>query len=420
MAYSSGAILVVLGRLLANQSCSKHINAKRHLCESFAIVVVAIISIATQVMADTLSYCVTAVGETHTLLPSNSDRRRNESPQITINLNNETYYIIAGEEHLFLKDDLESSQPLAVVEVKQYGTNIIKALALGEDDWLWVDGYEDDYLVQIDLDGTKPTIGLPTALPELYTEPCSSWGRYVGNCSRREQVFYSTTLQRPFIRGHQVNFFGKPRLVTYEIVEGEARQLPINIQDSPLLVDISELGGVILEGLSGETLFYDGADITLIFDISQRQNFNRDIPDWFVTRTPLDGRIFLTNIDLVDRYPFLIELQPGLVLQEISLPPEVVDSWIELFSMPDDRSLWGVSRYRIIMGINDELNTVLTVPETSYIKGRDLSQDSDGSIVFSVWNSVTSSPTNYLILPTSEAESCEVILDEDRSVVLNE
>lgn len=113
-------------------------------------------------------------------------------------------------------------------------TNIINALALGEDGWIWVDGYEDDYVAQLNLDSVPPTIGLPIALPELYREPCSSWGRNMLDCSQREGGVYSTTLQRPFIRGHQVDFFGKPRLVTYEIVSGEARQLPINIHTIPI------------------------------------------------------------------------------------------------------------------------------------------------------------------------------------------
>jgi hypothetical protein len=337
--------------------------------------------------------------------------------RVTVPVNGESFHVVASHDRLLLMRK-EGAAPLAEVRAQQYEYGKISSLALGEDGWLWIDGDETDYMALLDLNRKPPTLGRPVALPYLAYEPCSIWQHFWEEC-RRAQGIYSATLDRAFITGHRVTFLGQPDLVSIEMRSGKAKLLPAKAQGARIIDDVPKLNGVLLRGSSGEALFYDGVAVTTLLPGSPDRSTGSELPTWRVESTLGGKRIFLTDVGLSKSRPFLVELKAGPMLTPISIPKELANSWLSLFTLPNNPRIWGVTRHDVVAEVKGGLQTVVTVPDSSFIDGpAGVLQAPDGSIAFVVRNAITGSSTDYFLVRASQTDKCKATLNADKPILL--
>jgi hypothetical protein len=381
------------------------------------MIVVATLMIVPCALAEPLNtYCVSQTGqskEPHSALPEEKPVR------VTVPINGEPFHVVVSRANSLLLIRGEDAKSLAEVRVPQYEYGGIKTLALTKDNWLWVDGDETDYMIPLNFNQKLPTLGPPVALPELYIEPCSIWSRLWLQC-RKEEGIYSRTLNRVFITGHRASFLGQADIVSYEVIKGKARVLPKKAHGARFLVDLPKLNGALFRGSSHEALFYDGITFTTLLAGSPEQLDHDSQPTWRIETTPLSQRTFLTNTGFIKKSrPFLVELKAGPALSPIALSKDLYNSWLSLFTIPNDQLVFGVTRHSVVAQVESGLQTVVTVPAPFFIDGpAGIWQASDGAIAFVVQNPNTNSFTNYFIVSASQRDKCQNILSVDQPIVL--
>jgi hypothetical protein len=380
------------------------------------VVVVVILMVVPPLLAEPLdTYCISKQGQRQEPKPAPP---ADEPARVTFDIDGEPFHIVApgGDRLLLLRG--EDTTPLAQVRAPQYEFGGIESLTLVEGSWLWIDGGETDYMAPLDLDRKPPTLGRPVSLPELYREPCSFW-LHLWGCSLLAQGTYSATLDRVFITGHRITFWGGPALVTFEIVAGKAKLLPKKAQGARLIHEVPKLNGVLLRGPFGEALFYDGVAVTTLLAGSPDRSTGSA---WRVGSTLGGKRIFLTDAGLLKSHPFLVELKPGPILTPISIPEEFANSWLSLLTLPNNPRLWGVTRHSVVAEVEGGLQTVVAVPAPSFIDGpggpAGVWQAPDGSIAFVVRNAITGSSTDYFLVRASQTNKCKASLNPDKPILL--
>jgi hypothetical protein len=383
-------------------------------CRGILIAVIATTLLVPPAIAKPLvAYCLSQTDQKQVKSPL---LRINEPARVTVSVNSVPLQIVASGDHLLLKHGKETT-PLAQIRAPQYEFKKIDALALGKDGWLWIDGYETDYMASLNIQGTIPTLGTPIALPELYIEPCSYWGRFWGVC-RRSQGIYSLKLQRAFITGHPVTFLGRSNLVSFEMSQGTAKPLPTKAQGSYFVTDIPKSNGVLMRGNSGEALFYDGATVTTLLAGSPLQSAGDTLPKWHIESTS-DARTFLTSVGHLGNPPFLAEIKTGPKLMPLSIPDELGKGWLSLFSLPNNSRIWGMTRHSILVEVGDSLRTVVIVSAPSFIDGpAGIMQTHNESIGFVVRNERKGSSPDYFLVHTSPKSNCKAILNPDKPILL--
>lgn len=255
-------------------------------------------------------------------------------------------------------------------------------------------------------------------LPELYQNPCNTIERFLFECLPKTFFSYSPTLDRVFMQGYRKTNWGGD-FVHLEISEEGTKSVPDALIDSGFAEDIPELNGVLFEADSGEALFYDGSKVTNLSSYFPKVKGEKEVRSWYFEDTS-EGRMFLV-VDFVREkgYPFLMELKIGLNFIFISVPKELKNTYIKLFTLSNDSRLWGVAGDTIFTEIEGRLQSVLTVSPTLRIIGpAGTEQLEDGSIAFQVENRSTKLITNYVLKHASAKNNCEIMLNAYKPVLL--
>jgi hypothetical protein len=159
------------------------------------IVMLVMAAITPRAIANPLDgYCLSEVGQRP---EAKSNSPTDEPPEVAFEVEGELFRVVAQSSHLLLMRDKETT-PIARVDALQYEYGKINTLVLVQNDWIWIDGDETDYIASLNQEKKLPTLGTPTELPELYVEPCSFWQRFWLKC-RLQGGVYSPTLERVFI-----------------------------------------------------------------------------------------------------------------------------------------------------------------------------------------------------------------------------
>jgi hypothetical protein len=363
-------------------------------------------------------YCVSRIGKKPE--PTKFDFSADvKLKQITIHTAGGLFDVLIDRSYLVLRREGDIAK-LAEVKVPQSEFTNIDSLTLTKRRWLWVDGHEIDYMVELNTNGALPTFGTPIAFPEIFSKPCSMFSIFFANCLRSQSV-YSSTLDRAFIEGHRINFFGLPEPVSFEMIKGIVKPSPKLLQGARFITDVPQLKGTLFRGAFDEALFYDGFKITTLIKGSSAQRLDNSRPNWYVTNIDSVRRTFLTNIAYLGSNNFFMELKPGLVLTPISVPDGLNESWLFFYSHIQDSRLWGVTRHRVVTEVKDSLHTVLKVEKPSFIDGpKSIGQALDGTLAFTVNNSQTKSSTQYFIVKSSPKVQCKATLDINKPILLSE
>ena len=261
-------------------------------------------------------------------------------------------------------------------------------------------------------------IGSIENLPELYKNPCNKIERFFFECIPNTFYSYSPTLDRAFIQGYRKTDWRRD-FAHLEISESGTKSVPKALVNSGFVEDIPALNGALFQGHSGEALFYDGSQITNISSYFPKLKRETKVRSWYLEGTS-EGRIFLA-VDFVHSKgsPFLMELQTGLRFIFIPVPKELENTYVKLFTLPNDSRLWGMAKNTILAEIDGKLKNILIVRSSLYIiKSAYVEQLADGSIAFQVENKKNKSITNYVLKHDSSASSCEITLDANRPIIL--
>ena len=359
------------------------------------------------------SYCLLQ-GKRKQEIHSDLHVKKEPPPQVTFSVGGESFRVEADGSRLLLKREKEE-KPLQQISAPQYEYGKINALALVSNSWLWIDGDETDYTALIRKEKSSLTLATPIPLPEIYTKPCSFWGQWWTECIR-EQGLYSATLKRAFITGHRANLFGSAKLVSFEVSAGEAKLLPEKIQKATFVTDLPTLKGALFEGTSSEGFFYDGTVVTQLLPAFLDDAEGKGLRRWHVENSGKE-RIFLSSIGN-SKHPFFKEIKAGAQLTTMDVPEEVANEWSRVFTMPDNKKLWMVTRHGVLEEVGSALRKVIVVPKDSFIKGPfGLEQTPDGAITFSVQNESTGVLTPYALVPVSS--QCKTALHSKKPILLH-
>jgi len=320
------------------------------------LLTVAMVMIVPQAIANPLQvYCFTQSGIRQELSHTSKNNSLEDSPpSVTLEVNGKSFQIIASHIDTIQLLNQENTTVLNEVRAPQYDYGSIKALTLLENSkWLWIDGAQADYISAIDLNQMPPKISKPRILSELYSHPCAIWERFIVGCSLAQGT-YSPTLDRVFITGHRPKFWREPALATMEVVRGKPQLLPTPAQDAHLELEVPKLGGVLLRSPDTEAFFYDGTTVTPLLENPET------LRGWHVETLKDPERTFITG-----EPPFLMELELGPKLKPISLPEEISENPRELFTLPNDSRLWGITRHRVFAEVEESLRTVVVAPASN-------------------------------------------------------
>jgi hypothetical protein len=362
-------------------------------------------------------YCVSRIGQKQepTKVASYADKNQK---QVTVRTASGLFDISIDHSDLVLKRK-GSSVKLSEVKAPPYSYSpIIESIALTKDQWLWADGFEIDYMVEVNTNTTLPTFGKPTLFPKIYSHPCSMLANFFG-CLRAQGI-YSKTLGRAFVEGHRVNFFGFPEPASFEMMQGTVNPLPKTLQGARFVADVPQLKGALFRGVSDEALFYDGINFTTLFPASLNRSRNDDFVSWRIEDTQ-SGQTFLSNFGYLKNRKnslFLTELKAGPILRPLSISAEMGSEWLNLYKLSYSSHLWGVTRHKLVAEIKGNLKTIINVKEPFIIDDFNVSQKQDGTLAFTVKNPKIKSSTQYFIVKASPTAQCAISLNSDKSIFL--
>jgi hypothetical protein len=361
-------------------------------------------------------YCVSRIGQKQepTKVASYADKNQKH---VTVRTASGLFDISIDHSDLVLKRK-GSSVKLSEVKAPPYSYSpIIESIALTKDQWLWADGFEIDYMVEVNTNTTLPTFGKPTLFPKIYSHPCSMFSDFFGSCLRAQGI-YSKTLGRAFIEGHRVNFFGFSEPVSFEMMQGTVKPLPKPLQGARFVTDVPQLKGALFRGVSDEALFYDGLKITTLIKGSSAQRTDNSIPNWYWT-TLSDQRTYLTNFDYIVNNKFLMELKMGPGLKSIDIPDELNKGGLKFFSHKQDSRLWGIGLYKVVAERRGRLHTLIKINEPFFIDSLNgTGQALDGTLSFTIKNPKTKSSDQYFIVKYSPKSQCKATLDFNKPIFL--
>jgi hypothetical protein len=391
------------------------------------ILIVLTIGISHSALAESLDgYCISKAGQMQRRkeIQNNStyEALSTLSQSITFFRDGEKFAIVPNSTSVLLLRQ-EDQKVISRLEYFLEKDDSISSLYLTKDNRLFIQANLNNYMTKLDLDTSVPRLESPTKLPTLYRQRCSrfnNWlvgGCYVGGLS------YSPTLDRVFIWGYRQTSWGwGGDFVHLEITSEQEKSVPDLLVNSDFLEDIPMLNGALFQSNSGEALFYDGSNVTNLSSYfpNQKRRKKSQRRNWDFLETS-EGRAFFVDLDPRSKgSPFLMELKTGPNLTSIPIPKELENTWLKLFTLPNDSRLWGITRNSILAEIKGELQNVVIVPSSSYFVGPAyIYQLADGSLSFQVENKTTESTTNYFLKHASPTANCEVMLDADKPVLLD-
>jgi hypothetical protein len=361
-------------------------------------------------------YCVSRIGQKPkpTKVVSYADKNQK---QVTIRTASGLYDVSIDHSDLVLTRK-GSSTRLSEVKVPPYNYSpIIESITLTKNQWLWADGFEIDYMIAVNTSATLPTFGKPTLFPKIFSHPCSMFSDFFGSCLLAQGI-YSKTLERAFVEGHRVNFFGFSEPVSFEMMEGTVKPLPKPLQGARFVADVPQLKGALFRGAFDEALFYDGLKVTTLIKGSSAQRTDNSIPNWYWI-TLSDQRTYLTNFDYIVNNKFLMELKIGPALKSIDIPDELNKGGLKFFSHKQDSRLWGIGLYKVVAERRGRLHTLIKINEPSFIDSlKGTGQALDGTLSFTVKNPKTKSSTQYFVAKNSPKSQCKTTLNFNKPIFI--
>ena len=273
-----------------------------------------------------------------------------------------------------------------------------------------------------------PFIDSVENLPELYSQACNKFYRFVwGECDRETFFSYSPTLNRVFIQGHRRTDWVKD-FAHLEISPSGTKSVPESLVNSDFLEDIATLNGAVFQGDNGEALFYDGSKITNISFYfpnrekrKKRKKVNNYHPrSWNIIKT-YNERIFIVDNGFYSQQsPFVMELKTGMNIEFIDVPKKVTNQPWEFYTLKNDSRLWVISRKSVFAEVADELKEVIIASPHNIITVNTITKQlADGSVFFQVENTNTELITNYFLRKASSTANCEIMLDLNKPVELS-
>jgi hypothetical protein len=259
-----------------------------------------------------------------------------------------------------------------------------------------------------------PFIGSVENLPKIYYHPCNIFSI---ECVLKTFFSYSPTLDRVFIQGYRKTFL-KRDFVHLEISKSGTKSVPDALIESGFAEDIPELNGVLFSGHS-EALFYDGEHVTNLSDYFPKLKRENQKRNWYLEKIA-NGRMFFVSTGHYSRgLPFVMEIKKGLRTRWIPVPKELENTWIKLFTMPNNSRLWGVTGNAVLAEVEGKLQNVFIVSLPLYIVGPSyIDQLPNSSIAFQVGNENTKSTINYILKYASSTDNCEIRMNADKPVLL--
>jgi hypothetical protein len=115
---------------------------------------------------------------------------------------------------------------------------------------------------------------------------------------------------------------------------------------------------------------------------------------------------------------FLLEVEAGPTLTPISLPEEMSDRLLSLFTLPNDLRLWGITRHRVFAEVENSLKTVAVAPASYFIK-RPL-QTEYGSISFLVGNKRSERTTAYFLNHADKTNNCLEVPNPETPILIGD
>ena len=348
-------------------------------------------------------------------------------PKVNVIKNGREYTITIDEinQNQLLLFESGETEPIAQMTLESGG--LINEIALGQDDWLWINRNAINYIMKVDFSAETAYFDTPIKLPELTTSPCHIARRLLQECKLGEYN-YSPSLNRVFVSGYSKKPWSKHNYVHSEYIQGEEQPIPEPLEQAVFIADIPEWNGALFRQPSGKAIFYDGVKI---LDISQdflKLEEGQNFQDWDIRKTQ-GGRTFIGKF--IKRSPedplFLLELtaQPGF--SPIYLPEDFKYKWLEVATLPDDpkSNLWILTGKSIFTQTDGEIQTVASVASSSFIMRPQWENDGQRqinpeAISLTIKNSTTESTTDYLFRLAWDRENCEIAIDFDQPIILNE
>ena len=266
------------------------------------------------------------------------------------------------------------------------------------------------------IDKIPPFISSVDNLPELYNNPCRAIDRYFDNCVLNEYFAYSPTLKLAFVNGYQQTNWGK-NFAHLEINSKGTQSVPDLLVHSDFMEDVPALNGAIFKTDEGEALFYDGdkvINISSYFPGQKGRKKNRHYK-WQLQKT-YDGRIFILDSAFRSKNPpFIMEIKPGLNFAFIPISEKFKDTYLELFTLPNDSRIWGITTNGLLAEIDGKLQYVAYIQPPFIINGvKQTMYSRPNTIALEIYNFDNSFKTNYFLKHTLSTANCEVILNNNQ------
>ncbi len=314
----------------------------------------------------------------------------------------------------------DNEEKLMSVAAKQYEySREIHNIALGKSGWIWIDGYERDYMANVDANSFPPTISNPEEISFLTKEPCSKWGFFwMEDACRAAQGKYSYVLDRIFVKGYRITTLKNTNLIAMEIIDGKRQFMPRALRKAKFYADVPQLNGVLFRGPLEEALFYDGHSVTnLLEDYDIKPVGTPTL--WTLVATKNSGQVFLTNTALIGNPQFLIKINKNLSTNSVSLLYKKPVSKKSFFIFPNKKRLWIASQFGIVTEVDDGMRYIAIVSKPSLYDSKRIYQTVNGDIRFIVENEMTGTALNYLLVRKNDTEDCEFDLNGEEAVALD-
>jgi len=299
---------------------------------------------------------------------------------------------------------------------------IIFELALSKNGWLWVDGYEADYITHIDLNVSPPIISEPIELTKFTNTQCTRW--WFSNCFKTQGT-YSHVLESIFVSKRSLLGLFPP--INIIIKDGIIRPFPKELNSAAIhdeivmgsqevhFSDVPMLNGLLFRGEDDQPIFYDGKKTKWL---PLPRIYLGDTYFWGLKSSPYNKATILIvspwfrksrHID--NNYYF--QINSDLSLTQLTL----------LGIANDDVSQFGafwIGKHGIYVKRENRLRPILNVPpQVNLWKYDYIEKAPTEKIVFEAINYVTNRSRDYFIVPLTLTAQCLAKLDPDKAIMLD-
>ena len=332
----------------------------------------------------------------------------------------------------------------------------ISSLYITENKWLFIHADKNNYVTSL-VSGDRARLGMPVlaSRDKFYKKKCTRLRRFFDSCLA-PYIDHSLVLDRIFISGYRETASGQ-HWSTIESIGDQEKTLPFpkpmtsylgdsvalngvffksdedevffydgnKIVELPrpiksLVQDLPKFNGVLFKGTKDEILFYDGITVT---EIPSPFPSQRNSSNWYSSRITIfdekdrkyvNERVFLVSFPKKRQATNVVmELSKELLLLPINLHNKEKITFINLIKFPNDTILWATVDNRVYAEINNQFQTIVSVPEKYYINPL-----LKFPLEFRIGQKFKNKTTTYYITKVSPTAQCEIMLDINNPVEL--